>query len=64
VSGPRLTKIHADVTAALREPQARERFAAQGLEVHGSSVAEFARYLRAEVAKWSGVVQVAGLTPQ
>ena len=64
VPGPLLAKVHTDVTAALREPQARERFAAQGLEVHGSSVAEFSRYLRAEVAKWGGVVQVAGLTPQ
>jgi tripartite-type tricarboxylate transporter receptor subunit TctC len=57
-------KIHADAVAAIREPQTQERFAALGLDVIGNSAAEFAKFLRAEVAKWSRVVQVAGLAPQ
>ena len=64
VAAPLLGKVNADVTAMLREPLVRERLAAQGLDPHGNSPAEFARYLWAEVAKWGGVVQVAGLTPQ
>jgi tripartite-type tricarboxylate transporter receptor subunit TctC len=64
VASPLIAKINADAVAAIREPQVRERFAAQGLDVIGSGAAEFAKYLRAEVAKWGGVVQVAGLTPQ
>ncbi len=64
VAAPLLTRVHADVTATLREPLVRERFATRGLDPHGNSPAEFTRYLRAEVAKWGGVVQVAGLTPQ
>lgn len=57
-----LAKIHADTAGIIRQREARERFATQGLDVIGSSVNEFAAYLKAEVAKWSGVVQVAGLT--
>jgi tripartite-type tricarboxylate transporter receptor subunit TctC len=56
-----LARVHGDVVGVIRQPQARAQFAAQGLDVHGTSSAEFAAYLKAEVAKWSGVVQVAGL---
>lgn len=56
-----LARVHGDVVGVIRQPQVRAQFAAQGLDVHGTSSAEFAAYLKAEVAKWSGVVQVAGL---
>lgn len=55
-------KIHTDVIAVIQQSEYRERFAKQGLDVLGTSVDEFRRYLKAEVAKWSGVVQVAGLS--
>jgi len=64
VSAPLLNKVHTDTAAVLREPQVRERLAAQGLDPHGNTPVEFSRYLKAELAKWGGVVQVAGLTPQ
>ncbi len=57
-----LTKIHADTVGVIRQREARERFATQGLDVIGSGIGEFSAYLRAELAKWGGVVQVAGLT--
>jgi tripartite-type tricarboxylate transporter receptor subunit TctC len=56
-----LTQVHADVVGVIQQPQVRERLAAQGLDVHGTSPQEFAAYLRAEVAKWGGVIQIAGL---
>jgi tripartite-type tricarboxylate transporter receptor subunit TctC len=56
-----LARVHGDVVGVIRQSQVRAQFAAQGLDVHGTSSAEFAAYLKAEVAKWSGVVQVAGL---
>ena len=55
------SKMHADVVAAIQRREYRERFATQGLDVLGTSVEEFRRHLKTEVAKWSGVVQVAGL---
>jgi tripartite-type tricarboxylate transporter receptor subunit TctC len=55
-------RLHHDVVSVIRQPSVTARFAAQGLDVHGTSSEEFARYLRAEVAKWSRVIQVAGLS--
>ena len=57
-----VARLHGDVVGVMRQSQVRAQFAAQGLDVHGTSSAEFAVYLKAEVAKWSGVVQVAGLS--
>lgn len=57
-----VARLHGDVVSVIRQSQVRAQFAAQGLDVHGTSSAEFAAYLKAEVAKWSGVVQVAGLS--
>lgn len=57
-----IARLHGDVVSVMRHPQVRAQFAAQGLDVHGTSSAEFAAYLKAEVAKWSGVVQIAGLS--
>ena len=58
---PVAARIHGDVVGVIRQPQTRARFAAQGLDVHGTSAEEFAAYLKAEVAKWSGVITLAGL---
>lgn len=57
-----VNRVHGDVVGVIRQPQVRAQFAAQGLDVHGTSSAEFAAYLKAEVAKWSGVIRVAGLS--
>jgi len=57
-----VAKINADTVNAIRQPQVRQRFAAQGLNVHGNTPQEFGAYLRAEVEKWGGVVRLAGLT--
>lgn len=56
-----VSKVHADVVAAIQRREYRERFAIQGLGALGTSVDEFRRHLKSEVAKWSGIVQVAGL---
>jgi tripartite-type tricarboxylate transporter receptor subunit TctC len=56
-------RINRDVTDTIRQPLLRERFAAQGLDVHATTAAEFGAFLRAEVEKWSGVVRIAGLNP-
>jgi len=57
-----VARVHLDVVDAIRGRACRERFATQGLDVIGTSVQEFASYLRTEVARWSGVVQVVGLS--
>src|SRR5262245_40858627 len=59
-----VTQIHADTGKVLKDPQVVERFAAQGLEAEASTSAEFASYVKAELARWSKVVRVAGLQVQ
>lgn len=52
-------KIQADTATVLKSPLLRERFAAQGLEIFGTTTAEFDHYLAAEIAKWDKVIKSA-----
>lgn len=42
-------------------PEVREQLAAQGAEPVGSSPEEFGKFLRAESAKWAGVIKHANV---
>jgi tripartite-type tricarboxylate transporter receptor subunit TctC len=54
-------RLYAEVARGLREPDARDRFAALGAERVDKNPEAFAEHLRAEMAKWSKVVKAAGL---
>jgi tripartite-type tricarboxylate transporter receptor subunit TctC len=41
-------------------PDVREKIAGLGADIVGSSPAEFGDYLKAEIAKWSGVIKTSG----
>ena len=56
-----ITKLHAEVVRALRSPDVAERFAVQGIDVIGSSPAEFAAFIRQDVAKYEKLVKTAGI---
>ena len=56
-----LSKINADANAALRDTETVKRFAAAGVDVLGGSLEETAKYLRAEMIKWTRVIQEAGI---
>ena len=56
------TKLHADVARVLKMPDVQERLAGLGVEPVGSGPDDFARLLRAEIAKWAKVKQATGLT--
>jgi len=49
--------INTEFNRALEATDVRERFAAAGFEPLGGSVEKFAAYLKAETAKWTGVVR-------
>ena len=55
-----VTKLHGAFVAALKAPDVRERLATENLDLVGSSPAEFAAYVRAEIPKWAKVVKVSG----
>jgi tripartite-type tricarboxylate transporter receptor subunit TctC len=54
-------RINRDVAAVLALPEVRERLAGMGMDVAPGSSAEFARFLRAEVAQWKKVAQAANV---
>ena len=57
-----IEKISADVSRIVKTPDMRERFAGLGADSEGTTPAEFSRYFRADVAKWSKVVKAAKLS--
>jgi tripartite-type tricarboxylate transporter receptor subunit TctC len=56
-----LERVHADSSAALRNPEVRERFGGLSVEPGGGSRSEFAGYVREEVAKYDKLVKQLGI---
>lgn len=52
-----IDKLHAEITAVLREPELRERFAAIGIDPVGNTPAQFAEQIKADMARWQRVVE-------
>jgi tripartite-type tricarboxylate transporter receptor subunit TctC len=57
-----LRKMHADTVAALSDPVTKERLEQLGVVVVGSTPAELATFLRAEMDKWAPVIKEAGIS--
>jgi tripartite-type tricarboxylate transporter receptor subunit TctC len=55
VPGDVVTRLSREINAILRTPEVREKLAAQGAEVAGSTPEEFTAHLRREIQKWAGV---------
>ena len=56
-----VTKLYAEVSRLLRTPDVVERFTVQGIDVIGGSPAEFAAFIRQDVAKYAKLVKTAGI---
>ncbi|MBL8382949.1 MAG: tripartite tricarboxylate transporter substrate binding protein [Burkholderiales bacterium] len=59
-----VARLNADIVAALKSPDVAERLAAQGADVAGSTIEEFARFLDAEHGRWSAAVKAANVVVQ
>jgi tripartite-type tricarboxylate transporter receptor subunit TctC len=57
---PVVASLQSEITKILRMPDVREKIAGLGADIVGSSSAEFNDYLKAEIAKWSGVIKTSG----
>jgi tripartite-type tricarboxylate transporter receptor subunit TctC len=55
-------KINADVAAALKLPDVREKFLEQGAEPQGGSPAATASFIKEEEARWRNVIKSANVT--
>lgn len=56
-----ITRLNADTLKALRARDVHELLIRQGMDPAGSTPAEFDAYLRADIAKWTRVVQEVGI---
>jgi tripartite-type tricarboxylate transporter receptor subunit TctC len=59
-----VTKLHDVVAASLAKPEVKARLAALGLEPAPMTPAEFADFIKKEIAKWTKEVREAGIEPQ
>jgi tripartite-type tricarboxylate transporter receptor subunit TctC len=56
-----VSKIHADVTRILRDPEIQRKIAEMGADVVGNSPEEFGAAMRAESAQWAEVIRSANI---
>ena len=61
---PVIERVHAMVQGLLKDETAKKRMATAGLDVMPMSQAEFAAFVKAEYARWQGIVKHAGVEPQ
>ena len=52
--------IHRDAVKALKDPSVAERLASEGAEAVGDTPAEFAAFVKAEIALWGKVIRESG----
>jgi tripartite-type tricarboxylate transporter receptor subunit TctC len=58
-----VNRLGAETVKAMRSAETRETLSKQGFDVIGSSTGEFASWIKAESAKWAGVIRASGATP-
>ena len=56
-----LTKINAEVTRIINEPEMQKKLAAQGVLPIASTPAEFTGVIKAEQEKWAEVIKAANI---
>ncbi len=56
-----VARLSQALNAALAQPEVKEKFAAAGLEAVSSTPAEFAAFIRSEIAKWAKVAKEANI---
>ncbi len=64
VPRPIIGRLHAELVKALATPILKQRMANAGIDAVSSTPAELDAFVKAEIAKWTKVVRIAGVTPQ
>ena len=55
-----IDRLHAELIKSLKDPEFASRMRGMGLELYGTTPAEFAKYIRDENAKWAKVIKATG----
>ncbi|MEG1769920.1 MAG: tripartite tricarboxylate transporter substrate binding protein [Comamonas sp.] len=58
---PAIHRIHREVAEILKEPEMQEKFKNWGLDIIGNTPAEFATFLRKDIAQWDRVIKSANI---
>ena len=53
-------KLNSDTVKVLAQPEVRQQFATQGIDVLGGTPEQFAAYIRNEIVKWARVIKESG----
>jgi tripartite-type tricarboxylate transporter receptor subunit TctC len=61
---PIVDRLNREFAAAIAKAQVRDALITQGLQPQTTTSAELARYLRAEIARWTSVARKANLKPE
>ena len=56
--------LHRETNVVLAQPELREKLAAQGIVVYGSSPEELQAFILGAVAKWAKVIKDANIKPE
>jgi tripartite-type tricarboxylate transporter receptor subunit TctC len=59
-----VNRIHAETVKALADPGLRERIQQQGAEPGGMPPEQYAKFVREETVRWSGLARAAGVKPE
>jgi len=55
-----IKRLHAELMRTLKDPEFEARMRGMGLEIYGTTPAEFAQYIKDENAKWAKVIKATG----
>ena len=61
---PVIARLHGEIDKMLKTPYMRDLILGQGAEIIGNTPAEFAQYIKDDVAKWAGLTRAAGIKPE
>ena len=59
-----INKLNGEVNKALQNPELRKKITATGTEVRGSTVAQYADFLKSEAKRWGESIKAAGIEPE
>ena len=57
-------RLNAEISAAIKTPEVRNRLTASGIDPHPSTPEELARLIAADVKRWASVIARTGVQPQ
>ena len=57
-----MNRIRDELVKGMAEPEIREKLIGLGVEPDGRSPAEFAKFLAADIARWTAVAKAANIT--